>query len=297
VYVWIGATLNGDGRHSPVVRQMRLDWAPPAYLQHLPAIYREGARRPLLLGLVLSALGSELDHVDDLLDGLTSLFDPAAAPAEWLSWLAGWLDFQPPRDWSTAELRTRIVQAVGLYPWRGTAEGMRRYIEMFAGVQAHIEEPATSVALFRLDDDLTLGFTTMLAPEHEQGAVLATTAVLDQSSVLDPADVGAPLFTDVVHRFSVQVYAAEIDSPARLSAVQRIVEAERPAHTVSHVCVIQPSMRVGFQSRIGVDSIVAGPLPDLQLGASGKLGLDALVANQPRRSSRLGQGARVAGTL
>ncbi len=148
---------------------------------------------------------------------------------------------------------------------------MRRYLEMFTGVHARIEEPAASIGLFRLDESVSVGFNTLLAPEHEQGAVLNTTAVLGQSSVLDPRDIGTPLFTDVVHRFSVHVYGAEIDTPARLAAVERIVDAEKPAHTVSHVCVIGPTMRVGSQARIGIDSIVAGPLPDLQLGVAGGL--------------------------
>jgi phage tail-like protein len=297
LHIWIGARLSGDGTSSPVVHQMRLDWSPPAYLEHLPATYREGARRPLLLGLMLSLLGSEIDRVDGVLDGLAALFDVASAPADWLPWLAGWLDFTPASGWSTAELRSRLMQAIDLYPWRGTPEGMKRYVEMYAGVHALIEEPAAAIALFRLDDDIALGFTTVLGPEYEQGAVLASTAVLGQSSVLNAQDVGAPLFSDIVHRFSVRVYGAEIDTPATLAAVQRVVDAEKPAHTVAHVCVIEPSMRIGFQARIGIDTIVAGPPPDLRVGAVGELGVDAIVANQPRRGNRLGQGARVGATL
>jgi hypothetical protein len=40
--------------------------------------------------------------------------------------------------------------------------------------------------------------------------------------------------------------------------VQRILDDEKPAHTEYHLCLIEPRMRVGFQARIGVDSIVAG---------------------------------------
>jgi phage tail-like protein len=268
LYVWVGGTLQGDGSHSPTVNQMRLDFAPPAYLEHLPAVYREGARRPLLLGLVLSLLGSELDRVDGTLSSLSGLFDPAAAPPDWLAWLSGWLDFEPSTRWSIAELRTRLAEAMDLYGWRGTSEGLRRYLDVFAGVQARIDEPAASLSLFRLDDSVTLGVSTQLAPEHEQGAVLASTATFGQSSLLDPADVGAPLFTDVVHRFSVQVYASDIAGSTTLDTVSRIVEREKPAHTVAHVCVIGPSMRVGSQARIAIDSIVGAPATDLLLGGT-----------------------------
>lgn len=283
LFVWVGGTLRSDGTQSPTLRQMRLDFAPPAYLDYLPAVYREGARRPLLLGLVLSLLGSELDRVDGVLSGLSSLFDPAAAPPEWLDWLASWLDFQPSSRWSTAELRSRLAQAMDLYAWRGTAEGLRRYLDVFAGVQARIDEPAAAVGLFCLDDAVALGVTTQLAPEHEQGAVLASTATFGQSSLLDPADVGAPLFTDIVHRFSVQVYASDVTGPATLDTISRIVDREKPAHTVSHVCVIGPTMRVGSQARIGIDSIVGGLAAPMRLGTGG-LGVDSILANREEGS-------------
>jgi phage tail-like protein len=283
LFVWVGGVLHSDGTHSPALRQMRLDFAPPAYLDYLPAVYREGARRPLLLGLVLSLLGSELDRFDSVLSGLSQLFDPAAAPPEWLAWLAGWLDFQPSSRWSTTELRSRLAQAMDLYAWRGTAEGLRRYLDVFAGVQARIDEPATSVGLFRLDDVVSLGVTTQLAPEHEQGAVLDSTATFGQSSLLDPADIGAPLFTDVVHRFSVQVYASDVSGPATLDTISRIVDREKPAHTVSHVCVIGPTMRVGAQARIGIDSIVGGLSAAMRLG-NGGLGVDSILANREEGS-------------
>jgi hypothetical protein len=48
-----------------------------------------------------------------------------------------------------------------------------------------------------------------------------------------------------------------------------------------------------MQARIGVDSIVAGPAPDLRLGEPAALGVDTVLADQPRRTGRLGQGARV----
>jgi hypothetical protein len=56
-------------------------------------------------------------------------------------------------------------------------------------------------------------------------------------------------------------------------------------------------MRVGFQARIGIDSIIAGPPPDLQLGEDSALGFDTVLANQPRRDRRIGYGMRVGSPL
>jgi len=107
-----------------------------------------------------------------------------------------------------------------------------------------------------------LGFTTMLAPSHAQGAVLDSTATLDRSYLTRTEDFGAALFEDVAHRFCVKIYCAELTRSGALEDAKAVIEREKPAHTVCHVCVIEPRMRVGVQARVGIDAIVAeGPEP------------------------------------
>ena len=45
-----------------------------------------------------------------------------------------------------------------------------------------------------------------------------------------------------------------------------IIEEEMPAHTTYHLCLIEPRLRVGYQARLGIDTIVAGPSPASRLG-------------------------------
>ncbi len=180
---------------------------------------------------------------------------------------------------------------------RGTAEGLRRYLKLYAGVDVRIEEPGAAAALFTLDDNVALGFNTALAPAHEQGAVLASTATVGESHLLDAEQIGASLFEDVANRFCVQVYAAQLAEPRTIERVTAVIEREKPAHTDYHLCVIEPRMRVGFQARIGVDSIVAGPPPDLRLGDDLALGTDTVLPDRPHQSRRVGRGMRVGGTL
>ncbi len=294
---WLGGLLRGDGKVSPVLRQMRIDYTPTTYIRYLPAIYREGVRRRLFLELALAALDSELGRAEEIMAGLPALFDPAVAPPEWLPWLATWLDFDLIEEWPTDATRRNIVDAVELYAQRGTAEGLRRYLKLYAGVEARIEEPSASVALFTFDEKVALGFNTVLAPAHEQGAVFASTATLGQSHLLTPEEIGAPLFQDIVHRFCVQVYASQLTNPRVRDVLMMALEREKPAHIDYHLCVIDARMRVGFQSRVGIDSIVAGPAPDLRLGETTALGTDTVLANQPPRSRRIGQGVHVDVTI
>jgi len=279
-FLWIGGVLRGDGRASPRLRQIRVDYGHASYLSLLPAIYSQDASRRDFLQRFLSLHESVLGGLEGVIADLPLLFDPAAAPngefPSWLSWLAGWLAFDLNEMWSEGETRQNLAQAFQLYGQRGTVEGLRRYLKLYAGVEARIEEPGLQTALWSLGETSTLGFTTMLAPAHPQGAVVGTSATLGQSHLTRGDDFGAVLFEDVAHRFCVQVYCAELTRPGALADVQAVIEREKPAHTTCHVCVIEPHMRVGVQARVGIDAIVAQGPPAAQTGMV--LGMGRLAA-------------------
>jgi phage tail-like protein len=268
--LWIGGILRGDGRRSPVVHQMRIDYGRDTYLKFLPAIYGNDAVKRDLLERFLSLHSSVLGGLEDRIASLPALFDPHAAPhgefPSWLGWLAEWLAFDLDETWSEAATRDYLARAFELYGKRGTVEGLRRYLEIYAGVHAWIEEPASQSDMWTLGENSTLGLSTRLAPAHVQGAVIGTTATLGQAHLSRGNDFGAALFEDVAHRFCVHVYAAELTSASALENVRAVIEREKPAHTRYHLRIVEPCMRVGVQARIGVDSIVAAGPPAMQLG-------------------------------
>ena len=70
-----------------------------------------------------------------------------------------------------------------------------------------------------------------------------------------------------------------------------IRDSEKPAHTISHLCVIEAgSLQVGFQSRLGIDTVLGGEVRPTPAGENaGPL----VLAGQP--PGRLGD-ARVGST-
>ena len=163
VWIWLGGRLEGDGRVSPVLRQMRIDVAPGSSLRYLPRIYREGSilaplptatpaamfqhrlerlQSRLLLDLWLAAIDAELGRTAAALAELPRRFDPAAAPTDGLPWLASWLDFDWQETWPEADARRYLAGAFALGRIRGTTEGLRRYLKIYAGVDAWVEEPS-----------------------------------------------------------------------------------------------------------------------------------------------------------
>lgn len=269
-YLWVGAQFTGDGLSSPRLQQVRIDYDHTTYRQHLPAIFSREPAQADLLDRLLSLYESHFEEPEQQIRDLALLFDPDATPASWLPWLAGWVGLDLIETWPESIKRGAIQHAIESYGRRGTATGLREAIELYAGVQAHVDEPVLGTDWWALApddaDDLAgrdvavLGFTTRLAPGEPDGAVLGGNAVLDGSTLIGAEDYGAPLFEEVAHQFTVQIYRGQLEGEPHLEQVRATIEREKPAHTTYHLCVIEPRMRVGFQARLGIDTVVAGPL-------------------------------------
>lgn len=267
--LWIGGILRSDGTATPMLHQMRVDYGRDTYLKYLPEIYSENDSSRDFLERFLSLQESVLAGLEETIVDLPRLFNSETAPESgypsWLNWLASWLAWDVNDNWTIQEARTYLAHAFELYGKRGTVEGLRRYLKIYAGVEARIEEPSLTSVLWSLGQVSTLGHTTMLAPAHLEGAVLGATATLDESNLVRGNDSGVALFEDVAHRFCVQIYCAELTRPGALADARAVLDREKPAHTVYHLCVIEPRMRVGAQARLGIDSIV-GQGPVAQIG-------------------------------
>lgn len=299
--VWVGVALASEGAASPVVTQGRIDFAHETLLQYLPAVYQRDDASADVLARWLTLFESEFDHVQAAIDALPALFDPAAAPAPWLAWLAGWLAVDVPGDWDEAKRRAAIAGAFARDGRRGTVAGLREALRFELGVEAAIEEPILQTGWWALAEEdaagaqaalSVLGAGTVLAVGEPQGAVLGTSAVLD-ASFLSPQDrYATALFDDVAHQFTVRLYRGRSYSDETLAATQTLLDESRPAHTSCHLCVVEPRMRIGVQARLGVDAIVAGPPEPTLLDDAGAGGL--VLGGPP--ADRLGQTTRLGAT-
>jgi hypothetical protein len=92
--------------------------------------------------------------------------------------------------------------------------------------------------------------------------------IVNRSQLGDGAQVGVtqlkatqdPLrdpFHVYAHRFTVFVPASAGQTPERRRALERLIAREQPAHTQGTIEYVEPRFRIGFQSMIGLDSVVA----------------------------------------
>ncbi len=267
--LWVCVDLIGDGTATPAVRAVRADFLAGGLPAHLPEIYNRNDATETVWRLV-NLLAAPLDELNAAIADLPRLFDAAAAPdratAPWLDALAVWV-CQPLETRYGEHLRRELVAGAFVeHGRRGTRTALEATLTLAADATVTVTENAAEASLWQLGGDASvLGFTTMLTPFEAQGAVVGTTAEVDRSHLIDDDDVGWPLDADVAHRFCVHVAATEL-APERRSGLVAAIDTEKPAHTVAHLCVIEPRTSVGFQCRIGVDLMVGGDPPTLRLG-------------------------------
>ena len=298
--VWVGVMFRGEGLATPVLSQIRIDFAHATLLRYLPAIYREDPASRRFLARWLTLFESAFDAEHELIDGLAALFDPGAADPRFLPWLAGWLALELPGTWPVPRRRQAIAGAFTSYASRGTAAGLVEALRTELGLSAVVEEPIVQSGWWALPEDgappaqaglSVLGVSTVLAVAEPQGAVLGSTAVLDGSTLSPQEEYARALFADVAHQFTVRLYRGAGYSDQALSDASALVARNAPAHTAYHVCVVEPSLRVGVQSRVGIDAVVGDPAAAgkaLDAAVSGGLLLGGEAPSRMGRDSELG---------
>jgi len=128
-------------------------YTPSELLQYLPAIYSEEpflgqfllAFEKILLGRDDSPDGaaSDLDlnpkGLEQIIDGLATLYDPWNTPDEFLPWLSKWTALSLRADMTLEQQRKFVAQVIQLYEYRGTQENLLKLLELFLTATPTIE--------------------------------------------------------------------------------------------------------------------------------------------------------------
>lgn len=128
-----------------------------AYLRYLPALYT----RDDLMGRLLMLFESFWSPVSRQIGQLEMYFDPSTAPADFLPWLASWLDLVLEERWPEDRRRDLLKAARRLYEKRGTRIGLQEYLEIYTGGEVQIVEHKA--------DNLRLGRTAAMGDARALG--------------------------------------------------------------------------------------------------------------------------------
>ena len=280
-FLQLRLTLHGTGRASPRVRALRAWYPRFSYLhEYLPAVFREedavmragaGVAAPgRFLERFLALFEGSFTNLEDRLDAVRALFDPRTVPAEALDWLAGWMGIVFNPGWEERRRRLFLRHASEFFVARGTPRGLQMALRLAF-------DPEPSAQIFR---DCT-------GAAERAGGFRIVEGFRQTGS--DPAAKQS-----AAHRFTVLLPAparSTSDDPellARREFVRRIVDLEKPAHTVFEVRFDRTLFRVDH-ARLGPDTVL-GPgshAPDFLAPLildQGFLGTDFLAPDRPADS-------------
>ncbi len=225
-----GAALDGP---------IRLEVATKSWRVHLPAIYEDAdeengdfLKRFLLIQQHLSA------SIEERVSFQHTTFDPRLTPEHFLPWLASWLALPSQEGWSESRRREIIQRAPELHQKRGTAEGLRLALRLFAETESRVIESVWPYP----------------------GFIIGKSAVIGRNSTLSRPVVIAQCFV-------VKLSEEEgVVSAQRMRTIHAVVEAEKPAHaryallfsTKESSLPPVTFLRAGKETCIGVNARIGG---------------------------------------
>lgn len=289
-YLWVRLTLKGTGLVTPTVAWGRAHYPRSTYAEYLPAVYRADPISADFLDRFMLLFESVMGRWEAQLDEGERIYSALGTDPEFLPWLASWIDFDLFSGWPEEKQRELLLQAVALYQKRGTPNGMTELLALYTRHRPVLIEGFHRRGFTRLGCDgdqntgTRLGCTAVL-PGFPEGQV-----ELCQDTLGAPQTLGAcpaPLAAGA-HQFTIYTYQYPGQSSSEAAILDDVATQERPAGTIHHLCEVAPLMRVGAQSLIGVDTVLAGDYPLAAAGAPGQpgtvLGAGRLPPEPPRAS-------------
>jgi phage tail-like protein len=172
---------------------------------------------------VLTGLPSR-PGLQQAVDGVVDLLDPATTREEFLPWLAGWVGLGLRADWDVPTRRAFVAEIVPLYRLRGTREGLRRMLTLYTGQPVEIDDELAPPHFFTVR--LTLA---QADPDQLRRIQQIARAIVDQEK---PS-----------HTF----YALEVATPT-----MRLVSTDLQARETKELKTTPPLLVLGRNTLLGV---------------------------------------------
>jgi len=297
-YLYLRLTLTSDGSISPRIRKVKVYYPRSSSIQYLPAVYRADELSGDFLDRFLSIFDTLRGRTSGTITDIAHYFDAEATPAnkpgagadDFLAWLGTWLGMTLKNGWPVEKRRRLLLNAHRLYALRGTPEGLRLHIRLYAGVEPRILE------MFRLRrwlsvDESTLGNNSTVSGESPLSRLqLGSNSTIGGFQLIDYGDPKLDLFNKYAYQFLVVVPRWPGAGMADQQSLEQIIEIAKPAHTLATFQWAEPKLRVGLQALVGVDTVI-GRYPVGVIEGQGKLGYDTVLGNP--QSDAHGRGMRV----
>ncbi len=303
-YLWLQLTLAGEGVTTPCIEKIKIFYPRNSSLQYLPSVYREDPVSADFLDRYLSIFDTLRDCTSRQISAIPCFLDPKSTPAnhrnqggnDFLSWLAGWLGLSLQNNWPIEKRRKLVEQSHHLFDRRGTVEGVKLQVELYAGVRPQVLE-FFRLRRFLMLNSATLGdCSTLFGTGVLNRLEVGVNSTIGKFELIDYGDPSLDLFNAYANQFLVVVPRWPGAGTNDEQNLQQIIQVAQPAHTLGTFEWADPKLRIGLQSFIGVDTVI-GRYPVGVITGQGELGYDTVLgspgeATKPPQA-RVGDNARV----
>lgn len=236
-YLYLALVLRGPSDRTPSVERIYVYKERQSSLQYLPALYQADETSRDVLDRFLSLFDTIFEEIESKIEDFPLYLDIQGAPADFLPWLASWFDLKLLPTWDEAKRRNFLQEIVKLYRWRGTIWGLRRLLQ----IHAELQEPMPQIVEHACSKSI----------KKDESPNQVVSKVMDNwLGVID----------DAPHHFSVLMPAYTINTPDKRLVVERLIDANKPAHAHYTLKSIYPGVRLGSSSNsgtaIGLDSLL-----------------------------------------
>lgn len=295
-YIWFRIELLSDDLQSasPRIKSLKIYYPRLSYLRYLPATYQENEASREFLERFLSLFETFFSNIDELINTVTRYIDAEATPEAFLPWLSSWLAISYDENWESVKIRRLIKKAPELYKKRGTRAGIEQLIEIFTGekpiivenfllkfvaekaVEGKLEQKANK-GTFKLFLEDATGFRAgdlikIIQNTQEEFAIIEyiktgtlnlrgqLSAGYDTGAVVREVRIEEILYGDSPYRFHVLLKPAQVKTASELNAVRRLVEREKPAHTVGGVRPLIPWFYLDMHTYLEINTCLTEPV-------------------------------------
>ena len=291
-YLGVRIHLNGDGRNTPEIAGLRVYGPRFSYVhKYLPEIYREAkfgpdadvdgpsTRRDFFERFV-TLFESQFTRIEDRVANSYLLTRPDSTPDDSLGWLGSWVGIEP-NSYPPDRRRARLEAIPSLYKWRGTVKGVTQALDVATNGACsrgaiiviedfrlrHIFATILGADLSIQNDPLLPGYSGSSNSIVGGALFLGDPSVQAELQALYAKDLGIAgsaqavqsLYDSLAHRMTVFVHN-QVEN-VNLKLVERIVEAEKPAHVQASVQVATQPFMIGLASLLGVNTYLGPDLP------------------------------------
>jgi phage tail-like protein len=246
-----------------------------------------------LFDTTIRTIERKIDYLARYFDPLSApaTHDPKTG-VDFLSWLGSWIGQSLDRHWPEAKRRKFLKNAGRLYDLRGTRVGLWRQLILFLGMEPAVlccaddqprarcrvapvncapvvhlpcawQPPPLILEHYQLRRWLFLGAGRLCDQAVLWGKRIVNRAQLDEgaqvghSQLITTQDPYRDPFHVYAHKFTVFV-PARYGSDERLrKGLENLLKTESPAHALYHAEYVEPRFRIGFQSMVGLDAVIA----------------------------------------